>query len=137
MPETLNKLIAYDYPGNIRELENILKRAIIFSKDGSIGPEDIVFDEVYKYLGDDVIQSSKMIDKKYREMVETGESFWEVIKNPFLRRELKREEVVEIISLGLNEAKTYKKLMKLFNAGSTTKDYKRFMKFIEYYGLNK
>jgi DNA-binding NtrC family response regulator len=137
LPETLNKLMAYDYPGNIRELENILKRAIIFSKDGSIGPEDIVFDEVYKYLGDEVIQSSKMIDKKYSEMVETGESFWEVIKNPFLRRELKREEVVEIISLGLNKAKTYKKLMKLFNAGSTTKDYKRFMKFIEYYGLNK
>jgi transcriptional regulator with PAS, ATPase and Fis domain len=136
LPETFNKLMAYDYPGNIRELENVLKRAIVFSKDGLIRSENIVFDEFHKYLEDD-IHSSKMIDKKYREMVEKGESFWEVIKYPFLQRELKREEVMKIIRLGLNEAKTYKKLMKLFNAGNNLKDYKRFMKFLEHHKLKQ
>jgi transcriptional regulator with GAF, ATPase, and Fis domain len=33
-PETLKVLQAYDYPGNVRELENIIERAVILSGDG-------------------------------------------------------------------------------------------------------
>jgi len=40
-PEAMEKLVAYDYPGNVRELENIVERAIIFADSGSIGPSDI------------------------------------------------------------------------------------------------
>jgi formate hydrogenlyase transcriptional activator len=32
--ETLKVLQAYDYPGNVRELENIIERAVILSNDG-------------------------------------------------------------------------------------------------------
>ncbi len=32
-PEALKEMQAYDWPGNIRELENIIKRAIVLSKD--------------------------------------------------------------------------------------------------------
>lgn len=34
--KTLNKLDAYNFPGNIRELENIIERAIIVSKGGKL-----------------------------------------------------------------------------------------------------
>lgn len=43
-PEALVKLQEYSYPGNIRELRNMIERAIIFTKDGQqIQEEDIKF----------------------------------------------------------------------------------------------
>ncbi len=35
-PEVLDKLLTYGFPGNIRELENIIEHAFVFCKDGSI-----------------------------------------------------------------------------------------------------
>ncbi len=40
----LDKLISYDYPGNIRELENIIERACVLSEGNILKEEDIVFD---------------------------------------------------------------------------------------------
>ncbi|MDR2588758.1 MAG: sigma-54 dependent transcriptional regulator [Spirochaetales bacterium] len=40
-PEALKKLMDYEFPGNVRELENILERAVIYSQGGLIRPEDI------------------------------------------------------------------------------------------------
>jgi two-component system response regulator PilR (NtrC family) len=40
-PEALLLLQGHDYPGNVRELENILERAITLSPDGQVRPEDI------------------------------------------------------------------------------------------------
>jgi len=42
--EALQKLMTYDFPGNIRELINILERAMILSEDNLIRAEDIQFD---------------------------------------------------------------------------------------------
>ncbi|SDP44832.1 sigma-54-dependent transcriptional regulator [Desulforhopalus singaporensis] len=39
--ESLNKLKRYDWPGNIRELSNSLKKALIFNRGAPIQPEDI------------------------------------------------------------------------------------------------
>src|SRR5258706_1737437 len=40
-PEALAALGQYDFPGNIRELENILERAVALSSDDKIGVEDL------------------------------------------------------------------------------------------------
>ena len=40
-PGALEKLAAYPFPGNIRELENILERALIYCEGPLIGAEDI------------------------------------------------------------------------------------------------
>lgn len=42
-PETMTKLLNYAYPGNVRELENIIKRALVNSKGKEIKAGDIVF----------------------------------------------------------------------------------------------
>jgi len=42
----IEKLLAYDWPGNIRELSNTLKKTLIFNRGGAIQPEDIVFPDV-------------------------------------------------------------------------------------------
>ena len=40
-PEALQKLSEYSYPGNVRELENILERAVTLCADNRIEPDDI------------------------------------------------------------------------------------------------
>ncbi len=40
----INKLIHHHWPGNIRELENIIQRAVLMSKSNIITEEDITFD---------------------------------------------------------------------------------------------
>lgn len=40
-PETKKSLLAYDYPGNVRELSHLIKRGQILASDGVINPSDI------------------------------------------------------------------------------------------------
>ena len=40
-PEALKALLAYDFPGNVRELENVLERAVAMCENGNITAEDL------------------------------------------------------------------------------------------------
>jgi two-component system response regulator PilR (NtrC family) len=40
-PEALKSLLAYDFPGNVRELENVLERAVAMCENGSITADDL------------------------------------------------------------------------------------------------
>ena len=42
-PDSLDALLAYAWPGNIRELENVLHNAVLIARDGLIRPEDLRF----------------------------------------------------------------------------------------------
>jgi len=42
----LEKLMYHDYPGNVRELQNVLERALVMSPRGFVDAEAIVFDDV-------------------------------------------------------------------------------------------
>jgi len=45
LPDTLiNKLLLHDWPGNIRELENVIQRAVLMAKNSMITEQDMVFD---------------------------------------------------------------------------------------------
>jgi len=39
--DAMDKLLSYAYPGNVRELENILERAVTLCSDGRVSPDDI------------------------------------------------------------------------------------------------
>jgi two-component system response regulator AtoC len=39
--EAIDLLLAYDYPGNVRELENIVERCVTLSSSGTIGKDDM------------------------------------------------------------------------------------------------
>ncbi len=40
-----DKLLAHDWQGNVRELDNVMQRALILCKDGCIKADDIVFEQ--------------------------------------------------------------------------------------------
>jgi two-component system response regulator PilR (NtrC family) len=42
-PKALDSLVAYDFPGNVRELENVLERALALSDSGHITASDLQF----------------------------------------------------------------------------------------------
>ena len=39
----LQAMMAHSWPGNIRELENVIERAVLFVEDSLIGPQDLAF----------------------------------------------------------------------------------------------
>ena len=59
-----------------------------------------------------------------------GESFWKLVKEPYLDRDLNRREVKEIIQKGLIEAENkYVNLVKTFNLKEN--EYKKMMNFLK------
>ena len=44
-PEVIEKLLEYDYPGNVRELRNIIERAAIMATNGVLRPEHLILDK--------------------------------------------------------------------------------------------
>ncbi len=40
-PDALAKLVAYDWPGNIRELENVIERAVLFCDEARLSVKDL------------------------------------------------------------------------------------------------
>lgn len=44
--EAFSRLNSWNWPGNIRELENVLERAVVLAKSSLIGPDDIQFETI-------------------------------------------------------------------------------------------
>jgi transcriptional regulator with GAF, ATPase, and Fis domain len=126
----LNKLLSYDFPGDIRELEHIIKRAYFRCRGNEIQEGDIIIKPEKK---DADINISERL---YQEMRQGGKNFWEAVHEPFLRRDLKRSEVKEILAMGLRESQgSYKRLLPLFNLRPNEKEYQRLMKVIRVHKL--
>jgi transcriptional regulator with PAS, ATPase and Fis domain len=70
-PAVIQRLISYDYPGNIRELRNILERAnILAGPDGAITPDHIVFDGLAPATSESGVQQAQsMADDGYRSVL--------------------------------------------------------------------
>jgi DNA-binding NtrC family response regulator len=45
-PAALEKMTAYEWPGNIRELKNAVERAVIFCRGDEIRPEQVQFSDI-------------------------------------------------------------------------------------------
>ena len=43
-PEAMRKLVDYDWPGNVREIENVIERALVLAVSDALQPDDIRLD---------------------------------------------------------------------------------------------
>jgi DNA-binding NtrC family response regulator len=76
--EAQDLLLKYDYPGNVRELENIVERAVVIARDPVISIEDLPFGEDALYHGevgkkDEGLLRESMEDLEKRLIVEAME----------------------------------------------------------------
>jgi DNA-binding NtrC family response regulator len=53
--EALQQLVAYDWPGNVRQLENVIERAVVFSQGKVIGVEHMPLPEADEQEQDDLL----------------------------------------------------------------------------------
>ncbi|MCB1214779.1 MAG: sigma 54-interacting transcriptional regulator [Deltaproteobacteria bacterium] len=68
--ETLLKLMSHTYPGNVRELRNILLRSVLLSKEEMIKPEEIFFADSYKSNPDEsVISGIEKLEDMERKLI--------------------------------------------------------------------
>jgi DNA-binding NtrC family response regulator len=128
--EALEFLRQYSYPGNIRELRNIVETGFRMSRG-----EIIQLDDVITHLQNRRKSEGLFFDMSdhYLRMKEGHESFWEVIRKPFLRRDLNRVQVQAIIRRGLQEAGSYKEVLKVFNVPA--EEHKAFLNFLQTHEL--
>lgn len=128
-------VLNHDWPGNMRELITVLKRAGILLESPITGEKlkDIIRGSGYqKSFG--AIQGDDW-QEEIRDSFKQGKNFWEAVKAPFLNRELNRKQVKTLISeaLLLTDG-SYKDMLKRFNLGED--EYGNFMKFLYRNQLN-
>ncbi|MCX5702889.1 MAG: sigma-54 dependent transcriptional regulator [Candidatus Omnitrophica bacterium] len=104
--ETLSVLMDYNWPGNIRELENVIERATILSKGPIVTPEDLP----------DFLNNSKAREEQPNG--NGGLNLKDALKNPEKDLIVKALESVSwnrneaASSLGINRTTLYKKMQK-------------------------
>jgi DNA-binding NtrC family response regulator len=135
--DTIRCLSTYHWPGNVRELRNIAERVILRRRGERLDVSD---------LPPEIWQAHRASEAGRREqpslpqvpqalfarMLQDGESFWTAVYEPFIARDVTRDDVRELVRLGLEHTRgNYKMLAGCFNMPPT--DYKRFMGFLRKY----
>ncbi|MCF7804671.1 MAG: sigma 54-interacting transcriptional regulator [Candidatus Marinimicrobia bacterium] len=122
----------YHWPGNVRELHQVIQNIYSMYVDQGRVSNKEVRAQLLPYGSTPNhkknMEERSIHDRLYHKMVEEGESFWEVVKEPYMARDLKRSEVQAVIARGIEEVKTYKKLIQQFNLSA--KEYKQFLNFL-------
>ena len=131
--QAMDRLVAYGWPGNVRELRNIVERLVIRNR-GVISPADLPPEvtsapPLRPSMTVEEAPRKAVADGLYQRIVEDGDSFWTVVYEPFMARDLTRGDLRAIIARGLEETRgSYTGLVELFNLSAH--DYKRFLNFL-------
>lgn len=135
--DTIARLLAHSWPGNVRELKNVAERLVVRARGGLVAPTDLSLDTVGPGSLEMVRRPAPPthVDHLYARMTVNGESFWSVVSEPFMARDITRDDLRLVISKGLEETRgSYKQLLPLFNIAP--EDYKRLLSFLRKYGCH-
>jgi len=129
-PEALSQLIAYGWPGNVRELKNFVERLVLRARSGLITPADLpmeIMPPPQAAIREPVRGAA--VERMYDRMVNGHEPFWPVVYEPFMSRDMTRDDLRALVSRGLEQTRgSYRILVQMFNMPEA--DYKRFLNFL-------
>ena len=122
-------ILQHDWPGNMRELITVLKRAGILLDSPITGEKikELIYGSSYSksFACAEDMNWKEDIWKKLGK----GESFWDIVKEPFLNRDLNRGQVQAVLVDALAQTNgNYKDTLKIFNIDPD--EYGNFMKFL-------
>lgn len=103
-PDALNVLESYSYPGNVRELENIMQRAVVLMKHDSIEVADLPPEIIDEDRSEPVIAGGKSLEEAETE-------FRKLYILRVLRQTKSKSEAAQM--LGINRTHFYKLLAQL------------------------
>jgi transcriptional regulator with PAS, ATPase and Fis domain len=138
-PDVRERLMRYPWPGNIRELRNVVERTVLRVTGDTITLEDLP-PQFWASLPVPMPAAGSSPDASaapapspsqamFDRMTKHGECFWSVVHEPFMARDLTRHDVRETVRLGLEQTKgSYRLLVELFNIQAD--EYKRFLNFL-------
>jgi transcriptional regulator with GAF, ATPase, and Fis domain len=140
-PETIASLQAYHWPGNVRELKNVIERIVVRQRKAVVALDDLP-PEVLLWSGSKPAAVAPVAAPQpdrvaimFDRIVKGGEDFWTAIHEPFMARDLTREELRSIVCTGLTQTKgSYRLLVDMFNMPQS--DYRRFLNFLRKYDCN-
>jgi DNA-binding NtrC family response regulator len=136
--EAMTAMTAYGWPGNVRELKNVVERLVVRTRSASILPSDLpreVMTEARPVTSTMAAPVRSTVDWMYERMTVDGGSFWSVVCEPFMARDITRDELRAVIGKGLMQTRgSYKQLLPIFNIAP--EDYKRLLSFLRKYGCH-
>ncbi len=131
-PAAMDRLCEYHWPGNVRQVENIIERLVVTGRTDVIDVRDLPHEVLtpQQYGQRPVFERRKTIaDDLFKRLVDERQSFWNIVYPLYMNREITRANVRELVHKGLEQARgNYKIVLRLFNMDPT--DYKRFLNFL-------
>ncbi len=130
----LDRLTRYAWPGNIRELKNVVERLVLGTDDGIVEPRHLPFEIVASEMAPPpaapVISHRARIEALLERMLTYRESFWTVVYPAFMARDITRDDLRYIVSAGLERTRgNCDRLLELFNVDID--DGERFLGFLK------
>ena len=111
-PTTLDLLVAYHWPGNIRELKNVLERLVLQANGGQVEPQHLPPDILKRALAarDDKSSADRAVGSHHarvaammERLLTQKESFWTSVYSAFMMRDLTRDDLRFIVRSGLEQ----------------------------------
>jgi DNA-binding NtrC family response regulator len=134
-PDALAACSAYAWPGNTRELANVVERVAVTCRREVVEPEDLPPEvtAAQAALRPKLDRRRSIADELYLRITQNGESFWTAVYPLYMRRDLTRGNIRDLVRQGLRETRgNYRMLTKLFNIPPS--HYKRFLNFLRKHG---
>ena len=136
--EAMAQLTAAPWPGNVRQLRNIVERLVVRAHREVITPADLPREVLSMGVcaeaaggngsGPAKATARAAVDLLFERMVRDGETFWAAVYEPFMSRDLTREDVRALVRQGLSQTRGgYKAVAALFNVSA---DHKRLLSFL-------
>jgi transcriptional regulator with PAS, ATPase and Fis domain len=132
-PDALHQLECAPWPGNVRQLRNVIERLVVRAPRDVITTADLPR-EVLSLSSDrksTEVPVRQDIDGLFGRMVRNGETFWTAVYEPFMARDLTRDDVRTLVRQALTHTHGgYKSVASLFNVPS---EHRRLISFLRKY----